>query len=227
MMPQESLDALDRLIESRSILCHPFYVAWRRGELSRDQLATYARVYYPHVAAFPRYLRFAIAGSPDAVTRAELGRNLVDEVSHPRPHPELWLDFAEGLGLDRAGVAQSEPHPAAAQTVASFDRLTQGHSAGALAALYAYESQQPEVSRQKAAGLRERYGVHGRSALAYFEVHAEADVAHRAGERAALGRALADGATPDAVHGAAHQALDAYWGLLDGICEEAGVAPQR
>src|SRR5205823_13657986 len=52
MTTAETLCALDNFIRERSILQHPFYRAWQRGELTSDQLATYSRVYYPHVAAF-------------------------------------------------------------------------------------------------------------------------------------------------------------------------------
>jgi pyrroloquinoline-quinone synthase len=223
MTPHESLAALDRLIQSRSILGHPFYVAWRNGTLTREQLAAYARVYYPHVAAFPGYLRAAIAGADDPVVRAELGRNLVDEVSCPRPHPDLWLDFAQGVGADRGAVERAEPHPAARRAIDTFERLARSETAVALAALYAYESQQPEVARQKADGLRTRYGVTARDTLAYFEVHAVADVAHREGERDGLRRALTAGASAEDVQRGAGEALDAYWQLLDGVCDAADV----
>ena len=224
MNPQETLSQLDQLIQSRSILCHPFYVAWQRGELTRGQLATYAEVYYPHVAAFPGYLHAAIDAADDPSVRQELERNLADEIANPKPHPELWLDFAAGLGLDPASVAGAEARTAAVHMVNTFDRLAQGDTAAALAALYAYESQQPEVSRQKSEGLRLRYGVDGPDTLAYFEVHAEADIQHRDGERQAILRCLADGASPEVILESAEQALDAYWGLLDGICEKAGIA---
>jgi len=224
MTLHETLDSLDRLIQSRSILEHPFYVAWRRGELSRDQLATYARVYYPHVAAFPGYLRAALDVAGDPVVRDVLERNLADELSNPKPHGELWLDFAADLGLDRAAVAQAEPRPAARNIVATFDRLAAGESAGALAALYAYESQQPEVASQKADGLRRLYGVERAEALAYFDVHAVADLEHRRGERRALEHALAGGtASANVVRESAGEALDAYWGLLDGVCQDAAI----
>jgi len=52
MRTEETLRALDDLIRERSILQHPFYRAWQRGELTRDQLATSSRVYYHHVAPF-------------------------------------------------------------------------------------------------------------------------------------------------------------------------------
>jgi len=223
MNPQDTLQALDRLIQSRSILNHPFYVAWQRGELTRQQLATYAQIYYPHVAAFPGYLESAIEKAEDARVRAELEQNLFDEQQHPKLHSDLWLDFAAGLGLDRMEVANTAPRPAAEYIVSTFQRLSQAGSAQALAALYAYESQQPEVSRQKADGLRQLYGVDSPETLAYFEVHAETDIEHRAGERQALLRCLESGASPQAVLDSASQALDAYWGLLDGVCQEIGL----
>ena len=218
------LSNLDQLVASRSILQHPFYVAWEQGRLTRDQLATYARVYYPHVRAFPGYLRAAIAATDDAAVRAELEANLADELSNPRPHPELWLDFAAALGLDRQAVDEARPVPAARAAVETFERLARRDAASGLAALYAYESQQPEVSQTKRTGLRECYEVRDAEALAYFDVHAVSDLRHRQGERDALARCLAAGASPDAVSGAAGEALDAYWALLDGVCEEAGVA---
>lgn len=220
----ELLNSLDQLIAARSILRHPFYVAWEQGRLTRDQLAAYARVYYPHVRAFPGYLRAALADAEDPAVRAELEANLADEISNPKPHAELWLDFAAALGLDRQAVAAAEPAPAARAAVETFERLARRDAASGLAALYAYESQQPEVSQSKLAGLRERYGIRDDAALAYFDVHATADVRHRQGERDALARCLEAGADPDALVGAAGEALDAYWALLDGVCEEAGVS---
>jgi pyrroloquinoline-quinone synthase len=220
----DAIRRLDDLIQSRSILRHPFYLAWQQGTLTRDQLATYARVYYPHVAAFPRYIAAAAATATDPAVRDALDRNLVDELHHPKAHTELWLDFAAALGADREGVAAAPPHATTGGVVATFDRLTQSGTANGLAALYAYESQQPEVSRQKADGLRQYYGVTDPAALGYFAVHAETDLAHRAEERDALERCLAAGDSSEGVLDAAGQALDAYWLLLDGVCEEAGIS---
>lgn len=215
----DTLDRLDRLIQSRSILNHPFYVAWKCGKLTRQQLRTYAQNYYPHVAAFPEYLRSAIASTYNPTVRKELELNLLDEIGNPAPHHELWLDFAEALGLHRNEVRLSKPAKTTANVVGTFSAITRSGSAEALAALYAYESQQPEVSKEKIAGLKEHYEISDPRAVAYFSVHATADVRHRAGERAALARAIAGGASPEAILGAAEKALDAYWKLLDGIWE--------
>jgi pyrroloquinoline-quinone synthase len=223
MHPDSILDQLDRLIAERSILEHPFYRAWNDGALTGEQLATYARSYYPHVAAFPGYLEAALETTDDGEIRAELADNLREELSEPAPHPQLWLDFAAGCGCDRREVADAESTAATAETVAAFRRLAEASAASALAALYAYESQQPEVARLKADGLCQHYGIDAPEALAYFEVHAEADVRHRDGERRALARALENGATGEEVLDAARQALNAYWGLLDGVCRQTGI----
>ena len=73
-------------------------------------------------------------------------------------------------------------------------------------------------------GLRDLYDVRDPDGLAYFEVHATADLHHRQGERSVLSRCLERGADPAAVTAAAEDALDAYWGLLDDVCVEADVA---
>ncbi len=220
----DAMDRIDRRIAERTILEHPFYVAWRRGELDREQLAAYARLYYPHVAAFPGYLEAALADATDPAVRDELAANLAEERSVPKAHDELWLDFSRGLGLDPDAVAAARPTPGVERVVETFRRLSRRSTGAALAGLYAYESQQPEVARQKADDLRELYGVDDPETLAYFEVHAEADLRHREGERAALERCVESGADPAELLAATDEALDAYWGLLDEVCRETGVA---
>jgi len=224
MTTRSTLDELDARIAARSILQHPFYRAWSAGTLTRDDLAVYARVYYPHVAAFPEYLRAAAERAELPGVRDELLDNLREEESVPRPHAELWLAFAAAVGADPAAVRAAAPAPAAGETVEEFRRLANGSTAAALAALYAYESQQPEVSRQKEAGLHERYGVAEAEALSYFTVHSEADLRHREGERRAIALCLEAGASADEVLTAADGALDAYWSLLDGVAAEIGLA---
>jgi pyrroloquinoline-quinone synthase len=214
------LHELDTLIAQRSILQHPFYRAWTMGALTREDLAVYARVYYPHVAAFPAYLRAALAGADTGVVKETLDENLRDELSVPAPHGELWLRFGEAVGADREAVQAAAPAPGVADVTGTFTRLCESGSARALAALYAYESQQPAVSLEKITGLRAQYGIADDAALAYFTVHAEADIAHRDGERRALGDCLDAGATREDVLDAASEALDAYWHLLDAVCAE-------
>ncbi len=53
------LDKIDNDIAEKHLLKHPFYLAWTRGELSREALADYARQYY-HRPIFRPCTRTAI-----------------------------------------------------------------------------------------------------------------------------------------------------------------------
>jgi len=218
------LSEMDKLIQSRSILNHPFYIAWNKGELTTDQLATYATMYYPHVSAFPDYLFEAYRNAENPLIRTELEQNYVEETSVPKHHADLWLDFAEGLGLNREDVVNAPTHRSCQILIDTLATLARGATAGALAAFYAYESQQPEVSRLKADGLRTLYGIGNPKTIAYFDVHAEADILHSEGERKAISLCMSDGSSETELIESTKEMLEGYWGLLDGVCDEAGIA---
>src|SRR3954465_7970667 len=105
------LETIDQQIAAKHLLTHPFYLAWTRGELTREALTDYARQYYQHVAAFPTYLSAVHAGCDDQSTRKQILANLIDEeAGEPNP-PEPWLQFAESLGLSRDDVRATEKQP--------------------------------------------------------------------------------------------------------------------
>src|SRR5690349_24367077 len=91
-------EELQQRIGRYDLLCHPFYQAWSAGKLTRDDLRQYACEYYHHVAAFPTYLSAFHSRLPDGSLRRRVLTNLCGEELQGRPHSELWLDFAEGMG---------------------------------------------------------------------------------------------------------------------------------
>ncbi len=213
------IEAIDARIARRSLLTHPFYQAWQRGELSKAALADYATQYYFHVDAFPRYLSALHSHTQDPETRRALLQNLVDEEAGQPNHPELWLQFAEGVGAARDAVLVASPEPETGRLVETYSALCRsGSVASGLAALYAYESQIPAVAGTKIDGLERFYGITHEKPLAYFRVHREADVIHSREERRLLERHLHDQDAGD-VEASAQQALDALWGLLSGVCD--------
>lgn len=209
---------LDAAVARRNLLDHPFYRAWTAGELPRARLQHYAVQYYPHVAAFPRYLSAMHSRAEDLATRQALLDNLIDEERGEDNHPELWLRFAEGLGVARADVLGAEPEPAARALVETFDDLARSRPlAAGLAALYVYEAQTPSVAAAKLDGLERFYGIDEPRAQAFFRVHLQADVDHAAAVARLIER---HGATPAAAEdalGAADAALGALWSLLDAV----------
>ncbi len=88
----QHLDKIDNDIAEKHLLKHPFYLAWTRGELSKEALLDYARQYYHHVAAFPTYLSAVHAKCDDQATRKQLLDNLIDEEKGSPNHPDRQFD---------------------------------------------------------------------------------------------------------------------------------------
>ncbi len=209
---------IDDLLRERHLLHHPFYVAWSRGELSVDTLRSYAGQYYHFESNFPRYVAAAYARLPDAADRRVLLENLTDEEGRDPTHPELWLDFAEGLGLSRRAARSARATPTTSKLLAAYERLTSRGAASALAALYSYESIFPEIAAEKSRGIRAMYGITDPAAHEFFRVHTGADVEHSRAEREILERALrGDPASRAVALASARRAIGAWWGFLDGF----------
>ncbi len=215
------IDEIQALIDERSLLKHPFYQAWQKGELTQQHLRGYASQYYPHVLAFPQYVSAAHAICPDQGERQELLENLIEEERGDENHPELWLRFAEGVGATRDRIEAAQPLPETDALVATFRDATMRRSfAEACAALYVYESQVPEVAKTKIAGLKQFYGIDDERSLQFFEVHIGADEIHSAVGAAMVRRHVDDEASRTAVLATARECADALWGFLDGCHRE-------
>ena len=218
------LDSIDNDIAEKHLLKHPFYLAWTRGELSGEALADYARQYYHHVAAFPTYLSAVHANCDDQATRKQLLDNLIDEEAGSPNHPDLWLKFAEGLGVPEADVRQTQKSPETKNLIDTFRSVCRdGPTAEGLAALYAYESQIPAICESKIDGLRKHYGINNPEHYRYFSVHIEADREHSAAERKMLSSYI-DNHNLESVKASVNRVLDALWEMLSGVCRRHAIA---
>ncbi len=215
MSNTQLLEKIDAAIAEKNLLKHPFYQDWQAGKLTRESLQVYAAQYYKHVEAFPKHLRVLAARADESLKPVVL-ENLAEEENPARPHPKLWRDFAGALGVSEETVTASDSLPGTAHVVAKFREICAERSvAEAVAALYAYESQVPEIATTKIDGLKRFYGVTEPKGLAYFEVHEEADKAHRAAWREWL-EANAAG-NEDPILTSTNEALDALWGALSAV----------
>jgi pyrroloquinoline-quinone synthase len=206
-----------------NLLQHPFYQAWSKGELTREDLREYAAEYWHHVSAFPTYLSALHSRLPDGEMRREVLRNLTEEegVDSPtaRPHSDLWMDFAKGMGASHDEVAGRSLQPETIALMATFRELMlEGKVSSAMAALYAYESKVPAIAATKAEGLAKHYATEG-AAARYFTLHQTADVAHASVWRELIDRELASGAVEaeEAALAAGERAAEALWLALDGV----------
>ena len=218
---EELCARIDRLIEERSLLKHAFYRAWQQGRLTLDALRGYARQYYHHVLAFPTYVSGAHANCDDLADRQELLENLIEEEQGENNHPELWLRFAEALGLRREEVITSQLLPETGALIQTYRRITKdGPFVRGIAALYAYESQVPNVAATKLDGLKRFYGIDDRRGLQFFIVHKSLDVEHSRVTRQLVAKYGETWENQEAADGAVGEATQALWGFLDGVQRE-------
>jgi pyrroloquinoline-quinone synthase len=218
------LEQIDNDIATKHLLKHPFYLAWTRGELSREALTDYARQYYQHVAAFPTYLSAVHAKCDDQTTRKTLLNNLIDEEAGSPNHPELWLKFAEGLGLSESDIRKSEKWPETKNLIDTFRSVCRdGSTVEGLAAIYAYESQIPSICESKIDGLKKHYGFSDPKPYEYFTVHLEADREHSAAERGLLGGYIGN-QNFESVRTSVNRVLDTLWEMLTGVCRRHAIA---
>src|SRR5689334_14241095 len=102
---------LDEVRAAADVLEHPFYVRWTKGELTRDELATYAGEY--------RHAVVALADAADRAAAAGADEELARHALEERSHVELWDRFAEAVGAD----VDRDPAP---ETAACADSWTRG-----------------------------------------------------------------------------------------------------
>ncbi len=145
----------DGIVARRSLLQHPFYVAWSNGTLPVPALRAYAQDYGAFIRTVARGWEMVgethIAGIEEGhadvwnhTFAASLETSVADE---PRtPEVVALVDTARGLFADRAS---------------------------ALGALYAFESQQPYTAQSKLAGLREHYRQLPEPCGEYFRLHTD------------------------------------------------------
>jgi pyrroloquinoline-quinone synthase len=215
---------VEEILEKKSLLKHPFYQAWTMGALTRDDLAYYAQQYFQQEARFPRYVSAVHSNCPELKTRQVLLENMTHEESGPENHPELWLRFAGAVGAERGSVLSAEPNAGTKRCVETFDRLSRGGWQSGLAALYAYETQQPAVAKTKIEGLKRKYGLDSKDALGFFEVHESVDAWHAESEKTILTDEIRrDPKLGEDVKASVSEACDALNALLDGVCEARGI----
>ena len=218
------LHNIDLQIQSKHLLKHDFYLAWSRGDLSKECLLEYAKEYYHHVKAFPTYISAIHSNTEEMNTRRILLKNLMEEEAGSPNHPDLWRKFAVELGATEEEIAQHQPNAEIQSLIATFRQIcNKGTTADGIAALYAYESQIPEICISKIDGLKKHYGMTDPKGWEYFLVHIAADKEHAEEERELLKTYLTS-KNQEKAQVAAGRVLDALWNFLTGLCHKHQIA---
>jgi len=126
MTKQEFREALLGVMEHKHHWAWPEFEA---GRVPRERLHIHLeQEYATYVRDFPILVARAYVNCPIPAVRAELIENVYEEetgkLSAGRPHPELFLEYPRGLGMDLARFETVELLPAAARYRAFLDQVT-------------------------------------------------------------------------------------------------------
>ena len=217
-MEKNFISKIDEMIKEKHLLNHSFYKAWSAGELPKKTIREYAAQYFQHVSLFPRYLSSIHSNCDEIKTRQLLLENLNEEEQGNENHPELWMRFAEGMGNNRKNINETIPIKETKELVETFKKLSKSekHHIG-LAALYCYESMQPEISETKKDGLQKFYNINDEDTLKFFTVHMHADKWHRKVIRNIIKKVADSKSKQDEITNSVETALGALNNFLTGM----------
>jgi len=168
------IQKVDRIIEERSLLKHPFYQSWSDGKLTREALMGYSKEYYQLVKAVPIFMTQLMDHVPSHLYD-ELDFHQQEEFSHIG----MWERFASGLGISRNDLLNYDGLYKTNHAVSGMHQLMGSLESGAVA-MYAFEKEIPKISQIKLEGLAEFYGLTNEDVTKYFKEHTEADIRHAA-----------------------------------------------
>ena len=168
------IQKIDRIIEERSLLKHPFYQSWSDGKLTHEALAGYSKEYYQLVKAVPTFMTQLMDDAPKHLYD-ELVFNQLEEFSHIA----LWQRFAGGLGVSYEELNNYQGLYKTNYAIAGLHSLMTSFENGATV-MYALEKEIPKISQTKLEGLSEFYDLTDENVTEYFKQHLEADLRHAA-----------------------------------------------
>ncbi|MBT3835407.1 pyrroloquinoline quinone biosynthesis protein PqqC [Candidatus Peribacteria bacterium] len=209
----KSLKELDEYIHENSLLTHFFYEQkWSKGELTLDDLATYAKEYYFLVKNVPTIvlivLEHARKNEPGMVLAIE------ENLSEEQEHIELWERFANTLGVSKEELESYIPYEKTKAAIEKLKSTAMQNFQNGMAVIYSLELSLPEIAKTKKDGLCKYYKLDSEDSHIYFDEHLNEEK-HLAVWRKAL--------DPLVIRESVEKSLKAQHLLLDGVCEACGI----
>lgn len=212
-MVTQSLSHLDALISEKSLLKHPFYVKWTKGELTMDDMKIYAKEYYHLAKNVPEIVTCVLERIPAHLDtlRHSMEKNLQEE----REHVALWERFALSMGITIDELRAYEPSETVRKAAADLVALAEESFEAGVAGMYAFEAELPKIAQTKKEGLIAFYNLTSADAHVYFDEHLNEEEHLKVWREIPMSEAIA--------RSAAEASLSAQNRVLDGVCEKCGI----
>ena len=203
----------DSLIADLSLLRHPFYQKWSKGELTKKDLQIYAKEYFHLVSRIPGIVERV------RLRADERGHDLAGMIEKNRieeqEHVELWKRFAKSLGISEQELIAHKPHATVTAAVMELEQLADGTFEDGVVTMYSLEAELPKIAQTKKDGLCAWYNLSSEDAQIYFDEHLKEE------EHLQVWRGVAiDQKHSETI---AMQSLQAQNKVLDGVCELCGI----
>jgi pyrroloquinoline-quinone synthase len=218
---------LNEIRAGRSFGRHPLWFKIADGRLSLPAVRGFACQFFLQVVEFPRAVSALHSRCPNRSERVKLAESLYEEetgaLSGTKPHPELFLDFCAGLGLDRSVVPGTAPLPSTAALIQWFEYSTKilPFLEGVAAINLAAEGQVVGAFGPFARALQQHYGL-SRAAVAFWDVHELADADHSDVGDHIVVRHATNAEAQAAVRRAVQTSLAMWREFFDGMDREYG-----
>jgi pyrroloquinoline quinone (PQQ) biosynthesis protein C len=201
---------------------HPWFKGIAEHRWTREQIILGEVQHYLRVRTNPIYFGYiatnAVAEQNYALMDVVL-ENFMEELSGPRSHVDIMLQFLEEGGISRAEADRAEPAPGTLAAIEMIVGCCQRRSALEGIAMLAFVESMHGGTNGAAASIYPHlighYGFPPRAAETYF-IHAEQDVGHGSRQIDLLRQFATDAETQEKIRRAAKLGLTAYTLEWDG-----------
>jgi len=237
MTSRELIERLLQIMEHKTHWAWPYFTS---GKVPRELLHVhFEQEYATYVRDFPVLVGRAYVQCPIPEVRRELAENLYEEETGGliagRPHPELFLEYPRGLGMDLSRFDRVELLPGARRYRQVLDQTTERagwETAAAVSTLFIEGTQFERGELDEAAPKRPappleqhplvvHYGL-PLTHLALTKAHRQVEGSHRAAAWRVIGEHIGESARNDVLD-AMQRALTAWLAYRDEVAAACGL----
>ena len=183
--PEALIDNLQETLRQRHPRPHPVRQLLISGRLTKEQLQGWARNQFHEFRNIHRFFGVRYQKCPIPELRRMLLENMVEEEGEDLfggkypSHPELWVQFAEGLGIAREDILNYEPLPGIRAALEMYVSLVQqSHWAVAIGTGLVFEGGGPKRMKEEREALEKYYSWIPQPCLDFFRAHEYHDEGH-------------------------------------------------
>jgi len=185
LSPGELMEDLQYTLEQHHPKPHPIRQLLLSGRLTKEQLQWWAKNQFHEFRNIHRFFGVRYQKCPIPELRRMLLENMVEEEGEDLfggkypSHRDLWVKFAEGLGIERNEILNYEPLPGIRAALEMYVSLVQqNHWAVAIGTGLVFEGGGPKRMKEEREAMEKYYPWIPSDAFDFFRAHEYHDEGH-------------------------------------------------